>query len=471
MLLVPLMTGLTKFEVLKGLRSEKEAENEQGQVGGTEMKKIVTWALLLILVSLVACTPTVQEASNAVVLASGETLQSEKMRIEAPEVLGDDKTALTDGNGAFAFALYQQLKDEGSNLFFSPHSISTALAMTYVGARSTTEKQMAKALHFDLPQQKLHPAFNWLEQQLASRGKGAKGKDEEGFRLKVANSIWAQQNFEFMVAFLDTLAENYGAGLRILDFSSEPEPSRIIINQWVSDQTEDKIGDLIPKGAITERTCLVLANAIYFNAAWKASFSKEATQDLPFYLLNGESISVPMMRQTISFGYTEGDGYQAVELPYDGEELSMVILLPAKGNFNDFENNLSFQQADSIIGHLKKAPVYLKLPKFELLSPTFNLNQALSALGMPDAFTLDADFSGMTGNKGLFISDVIHKAFVSVDEGGTEAAAATAVIVGKSIPVPSSPVEVTIDHPFIFLIRDVNTGAILFIGRVLNPGG
>jgi len=440
------------------------------------MKKkfLLAITMILILSILSACTPAnvpdVPEVSGAVLIASGATLQSEKARIETMEVSGRDQSDLTDGNGSFAFALYQQLKEKEGNLFYSPYSVSAALAMTYAGARGTTAEQMAGAMHFNLPQDKLHTAFNWLDSELAQRGEGAEGKDEEGFRLNVVNAIWGQKGYEFKIAYLDTLAENYGAGLRILDFINESDESRITINDWVSEQTEDRINDLIQPGGITPITRLVLTNAIYFNAAWENKFFEEATDDLPFYPLDGKSISVSMMRQTASFNYTDGDGYQAVELPYDGGELSMVVLLPEEGKFTEFESALDYRQADKIIGNLKDKRVKLTMPKFEFESD-FSLKQALSALGMPGAFSGDADFSGMTGNSDLFIGDVGHKAFVLVEEAGTEAAAATAVMMCTSAPgpKPEEPVIVTIDRPFIFLIRDIETEAVLFIGRVMNP--
>jgi len=428
------------------------------------MKKAIIWALLVILVGLAACTPT---ATDGMLLASGKTLESKKNRVTSPEVAKADQSALTDGNSAFAFDLYQELKEEDGNLFYSPYSISAALAMTYAGARGNTEKQMADTLHFDLSRERLHPAFNWLEQELARRGEGAKGKDDKGFRLNVVNAIWGQKNYEFMVDFLDTLAENYGAGLRILDFNNAPEESRITINDWVSDQTEDRIKDLIPPDGIVALTRLVLTNAIYFNAAWENDFSKKQTTDGLFHLFDGESVSVPMMRQTESFGYTEEDNYQAVELPYDGHELSMVILLPADGQFAEFEGALDFQQVEDIVTRLAVLRVNFTMPKFEFTSD-FRLRKALSAMGMSEAFSESVDFSGMTGNQDLFIAEVVHKAFISVDEEGTEAAAATAVMMPTSAP-PSEPVVVTIDRPFVFLIRDIKTGAILFIGRVVNP--
>jgi len=401
-------------------------------------------------------------------LAGGEVLKSDQDRITSPDVNLSDEALLVEGNSAFAFELYQALKGEEGNLFYSPYSISMALAMTYAGARSETAEQMADTLNFILEQEKLHPAFNWLDGELASRGEGAQGKDDEGFRLNIVNAIWGQKDYEFLPDFLDVLAENYGAGLRILDFITEPEESRLTINDWVSDQTEGRIEDLVPQGAIDVLTRLVLTNAIYFNAAWENTFDEDMTADGPFYLLDGGQVSVPMMKQTEWFGYTEGKGYQAVELQYDGGELSMVILLPEAGNFQAFEEGLQAQQVCDIISGLQFTGVALTMPKFEFDSE-FSLKDTLAGMGMPLAFSSAADFSGMTGNRDLFISAVIHKAFVSVDEAGTEAAAATAVI-AKLTAVPEPTVEVTIDRPFIFLIRDIETGAILFVGRVLNPG-
>ena len=339
--------------------------------------------------------------------------------------------------------------------------------MTYAGARGETEKDMSGALDFTLSQDRLHPAFNSLDLQLKQRGQGAKGKDEEGFRLHVVNAIWGQKDYEFLAQFLDVLAQNYGAGLRILNFINETEQSRLAINKWVSDQTEERIKDLVPQGAIDQLTRLVLTNAIYFNAAWQYPFNENTTSDGLFHLIDGSDVTAPMMKQTESFGYTEGIDFQAVELPYDGQELSMVILLPKAGQFDTFEAKLDAEFFGTIIDKLERNEVALTMPKFEYES-SFGLKQALSALDMGVAFTTDADFSGMNGERDLLIQDVLHKTFVSVDEAGTEAAAATAVIVGVT-SVPAQPIEVKIDRPFIFLIRDISTDSIIFIGRVLNP--
>ena len=423
------------------------------------MKKVFLCVLAVILLpGLVACAQPI---------ASGEVIQSEKQRITSPEVDTTELTTLVNGNSAFALDLYQALRDKEGNLFYSPYSISLALAMTYAGARGETEKQMADTLHFTLPQGHLHPAFNSLDLELSQRGKGAKGKDGEGFRLNIANAIWGQKDYHFLATFLDVLAENYGAGLRVLDFTSEPEKSRIVINDWVSEETEARIKDLLPQGSIDPFTRLVLTNAIYFNAAWQYPFEENATTNGLFHLLQGGEVTVPMMKQKKLLSYAESEGYQAVELPYDGHELSMIILLPQAGNFEAFEKSLDAQQVDAIIKNLEPSQVTLTMPRFEFAS-SFSLREALAAMGMPDAFSGNADFSGMTGNRDLFISDVVHKAFVSVDEAGTEAAAATAVIMTLTA-LPEDTVEMTIDRPFIFLIRDIKTGAISFVGRVVNP--
>jgi serpin B len=420
-------------------------------------RKLIAVLVMVLLLPLTACSQP----------AGGEVLKSDKERITSPNVTQSEKALLIEGNSAFAFNLYQALKGKEGNLFYSPYSISLALAMTYAGARNETAAQMADTLQFMLGQGRLHPAFNWLDAELASRGEGA-GENGEGFRLNIVNAIWGQKDYEFLSDFLDVLAENYGAGLRILDFITQPEESRVTINNWVSQQTEDRIKDLIPPGAIDSLTRLVLTNAIYFNAAWEHLFDENMTADGPFYLPDGGQVTVPMMRQTESFGYSDGEGYQAVELAYNRSELSMVILLPASGNFETFEEQLQAQRVSDIISALQPNKVNLTMPKFEFDSD-FSLKDTLAGMGMPIVFSpADADFSGMTGNRELFISDVVHKAFVSVDEAGTEAAAATAVIVaGSGAPEPA--VEVTVDHPFIFLIRDIQTGAIIFIGRVLNP--
>ena len=398
---------------------------------------------------------------------SDEVAESAKPRLTSLPVDLSTRDKLTFGNTGFAIDLYQAIRGADGNLFYSPYSISLALAMTYAGARGSTAEQMAETLHFSLPPDQLHPAFNGLDLQLSQRGETAAGKDSQGFRLNVVNAIWGQQGYGFLEEFLDLLAQNYGAGLRLLDFVNATEESRVTINDWVSDQTEEKIKDLIPEGLIDAATRLVLTNAIYFNAAWMNPFPEGMTQHGPFTTLDGSELTVPMMAQTESFGYFQGDGYRALELPYDGQELSMLILLPDAGSFGAFEASLDASQLNETIQQIEGRQIALTMPKFEF-EASLSLADTLAAMGMPDAFGGLADFSGMTGDRELFIGAVLHKAFVSVDEAGTEAAAATAVIM-KRLGLPEAPIEVKVDRPFIFLIRDIDSDTILFVGRVLTP--
>jgi len=394
--------------------------------------------------------------------------QSPSQEETTPNGATADLEDLVTGNTAFAFNLYQNLSQEGGNLFFSPYSISLALAMTYAGARSATEEQIAETLRFTtLGQDRLHPAFNALALELASRGEDpAVKKEEERFQLHVANALWGQDGYGFLPDFLDVLAENYGAGVRTADFIDAPDQARMMINRWVSDETEERIEDLLPLGSITPLTRLVLTNAIYFNATWKHRFDEGATiKNNTFTLLDGSQVTVPMMQQIAKFNYVGVEGYQAVELPYVGDELSMVILLPKTSEFEKFSQGLNAKQVRDILNSMKDTEeIHLYMPKFEYVSK-FDLKATLTDLGMPDAFVFGAaDFSRMDGSRELFIGGVFHKAFVSVDENGTEAGGGTAA------PMPCAlATEVKLDHPFIFLIRDIETGTILFMGRVMDP--
>jgi serpin B len=393
--------------------------------------------------------------------------KSKKPRNNSPAVDEADVAMLVAGNSAFAFDLYRTIRQTGTNLFFSPYSISEALALAYAGARGDTEKNMAEVLNFKGSQGMLHSAFNGLELQFKQRGQGAKGSDAAGFKLHVVNAIWGQKGYGFLPQFLDLLAQYYGAGLMILDFTNATEQSRLAINKWVSDQTEAKIRDLVPHGAIDHLTRLVLTNAIYFNAAWESAFDSHLTSDDTFHLIGDIDITAPMMQQTGSFRYAEGDGYQAIELPYDGHQLSMVVLLPRGGQLGVLEERLDAAFVKAIVGSLKMHEVTLTMPRFEY-DFSLGLKESLSALGLSMAFTEDADFSGMNGKHDLSIQDVLHKAFVSVDEAGTKAAAATAVMMTMK-SMRALAIEFRADRPFVFLIRDIPTDSIVFLGRVLSP--
>ena len=396
-----------------------------------------------------------------------EQVTSEKSRITSLSASDVKLDELVRGNSAFAFDLYSVLRKQDGNLFYSPHGISVALAMMYTGARDGTARQMEEVLRFHLPPDQLHPAFNVLDLALSSRGEESTGQDGGKFRLNIANAIWGQKGYAFLPYFLDALAENYGAGMRSVDFSADPEASREAINDWVSDRTEDRIQDLIPRGLINRMTRLVLANAIYFNAAWHFPFDEKRTSTGPFHLLSGSRVQVPMMRQTRTFNYARHGSSQAqvVELLYSGQETSMIILLPARGKYDQFESSLSADLVSEFSKRLRPFPLELSIPSFEIKSE-FKLADTLAGMGMPDAFDPEsADFSGMRATKDLYCSAVVHKAFVKVNERGTEAAAAT----GGTIGVTSVTPTFTADRPFIFLIRDIETDAILFAGRVMDP--
>ncbi|MFP4006287.1 MAG: serpin family protein [Candidatus Hadarchaeia archaeon] len=388
-------------------------------------------------------------------------LFSDVEREENPDISNEDFSSLVGGNTEFATDLYQEIRDENGNLFYSPYSISLALAMTYAGAEGDTASQMADTLNFDLDDHILHRAFNRLDQELEEKA------SDDNFSLEIANSFWGQENYHFENSFLDVLALNYGAGIRLLDFFSRPEESRLTINEWVENKTEERIKDLIPPGAIDSLTRAVLANAIYFNASWMYPFEESDTAKGTFTLLNGEVLEADMMSQTETLQYAEGEDYQVVELPYQGRnDMSMLLIKPDMDRFSEFDRNLDRAVLDEIVDELGNRSVSLKMPKFEY-EHELGLGDTLSDMGMPVAFGPDADFSGMTGDRSLYIDDVLHKAFVSVDEKGTEAAAATAVIM-REVSAPK-PAEIALDSPFIFLIRDRDTETILFIGRVMNP--
>ncbi|MCS6915744.1 MAG: serpin family protein [Myxococcales bacterium] len=393
-------------------------------------------------------------------------VRSDKTRLDVSHVPASEINELARGNTAFALDLYRLLAKEPGNHIFSPYSISLALAMTYGGARGDTERQMSQVLRFPLPQDPLHPRFNALDQALMSRGRGQSGADGGPFRLRLANSLWAQQGYFFLPAFLDLLAQHYGAGLNVLDFAQAPEEARLVINNWVEKQTEERIKDLLPPGSIKDSTRLVLTNAVYFNAAWAKPFNKDATRPSAFHLLDGSEVMVPMMAGRVRAPTAEVNGVQAIELPYQGEEVGLLVLLPPQGRLTELETQLDAGLLDSIVSRLALTDTRVELPRFEINS-AFSLKEALSSLGMRDLFRPGgADLSGINGRRDLFVSDVVHKGFIKVTEAGTEASGATGVIIG----VVSAPANtLVVDRPFLYAVRDRATGSILFLGRVVDP--
>jgi serpin B len=370
--------------------------------------------------------------------------------------------SLVEGNTAFALDLYGQLKAEAGNLFFSPYSISTALAMTYAGARGETEKQMGQVFHFGDDQRALHGAFGQLQRQLGQAGKA------KGIELNVANALWAQKGHPFLPAFLDTAKGQYQANIAQADFKARADAVRGEINGWVAQKTRDKIRDILPAGSVDAATRLVLANAIYFKGAWAKPYDKTRTTTQPFHLTASRQADVPLMHHPDNVRYLENPEFQAVELPYSGGGLSMVILLPRQvEGCGQLEAWLTPALLSDTLHQMRQQKVEIFLPRFKLES-NFKLNNTLARMGMPDAFA-KADFSGMDGTRSLFISGVFHKAWGEVNEEGTEAAAATAVVMTKTALALPPPVF-RADHPFIFFIRDTGSGSLLFLGRLADPG-
>lgn len=374
---------------------------------------------------------------------------------------------LAKGNTAFAVDLYRHLSAQRGNLFFSPESISTAFAMAYAGARGQTAAEMAQVFHFTLPPDRLHPAMGAL-----LSGLNAAHPD---YTLRVADALWAEQREHFLPAYLALMRSDYGADFHPVDFEGAPETVRGTINQWVAQQTNNRIENLIGRGVLTPSTRLVLTNAIYFKGTWSDPFRPDATTQENFHLSGGASVQAPLMHRTGRYLYYDGGTFQALEMPYasgdPGDQLAMVVLLPKETEgLRALEQQLTAADLRTCIDKLAPAAkVVLSLPRFRM-TQQFELSRTLSAMGMPQAFSPAADFSGMTGQRGFSISAAIHKAFVDVNEEGTEAAAATSsIMVATAVRMPELPVVFRADHPFLFLIRDTRSGGILFLGRVEDP--
>jgi serpin B len=381
-----------------------------------------------------------------------------------------DVAAVAAGDAVFGAELLAFLgAGNGGNLAVSPLSIRLALAMAYAGASGETAVQMAEVLQYNLPGDTLHAAFNSLDQALEARNQTLTGEGgaERRVEIAVSNALWGQAGLEVEAAYLDTLAASYGAGLRVVDFAAAVEAARATINAWVAGETNDRIPELIPEGALTPATLLVLTNTVYLFADWALPFPSEATADGPFTRLDGSQATVPFMNQLLPASYAAGDGWQAVDLGYVGGELAMLLALPDEGRFDEMAGEAGTLFATARNG-LADTDAQLSLPRFEFRTQA-GLPDALRSLGMTDAFDASrADFTGILADGGLFISEVIHEVFVAVNEAGTEAAAATAVILGRGAP-PKEPVQLTFDRPFLFWVYDRATGAVLFMGRVLDP--
>lgn len=422
------------------------------------------------LILLSACSSIVEPTETPPPQGSETYSKSNLARVTAPGVSTDKIQQLADDNTSFALLFYDQVRDDEGNIIFSPISLSLALAMTLAGAETTTEEAMLDALQFSLPESDLYPAFNALLLAInQSEQENLESDEDSNFQLNIANSIWAQSGYNYQQAFLDIMAENFGAGVYNVNYKQAPEAAREAINQWVGEATQEKIKELIPSGAITDLTRLVLANAIYFKGAWRYQFDASDTAKAPFTLLDGSKTNVDMMKMgSERLQYYQGENFKVVSLPYMSPDFAMTIVIPELESFDGFESTLTPEVLRSIIGNLNSEQIELEMPKFDF-ETTINAKTALKNLGMEEAFIAGtADFSGITEDEDLLITDVLHKATITVDEEGTEAAASTAVIVGLE-SMPPEPISLKIDQPFIFFIQHQPTGSILFMGRVTQP--
>ncbi|MGM0496585.1 MAG: serpin family protein [Bacteroidota bacterium] len=375
--------------------------------------------------------------------------------------LSQDVKDVVAGNNEFTFSLYDQINNEDENVFFSPYSISSALAMTYNGARKTTKKEMADVMNFNENEEVLSKSFSELNNHITNLS-------SEKIQLDIANSIWGQQDYGFEKRFLELNNKYYGAGVKEVNFKENYKSIRKDINKWVEDKTQEKIKDLIKKNMLDPMTKMVLVNAIYFNGKWQFPFEEEDTYEDKFFIYSECETKVDFMHREVSLKYHEDDLAQIVEIPYSGDSLSMMVVLPKERyGMEQLEDHLDEELYESYQKSMVKKKVKLTLPKFKITAG-YELNDPLKNLGMESAFNSNADFSGMTGKKDLYISNVVHESFVEVNEEGTEAAAATGVVMRKTSVNPEKK-EFKADHPFVFFIKDNEKGTILFMGRIMNP--
>lgn len=393
--------------------------------------------------------------------AAAAEVRSNAPRAAADAAASKKASAALD---AFALDLYRRVAEKPGNVVLSPYSVAVALAMTRAGAAGVTASQMDAVLRTAIAGD-LDAGYNGLEQALAKRpGKYKVGDQSLDLELATANRLWGQNGFSFEQAFLDRLASSYGAGMQIVDYEKATEAARRTINEWVASRTKDRIKDLIPDGVLDARTRLVLTNAIYLKASWMVRFDDAVSA--PFTRLDGSRVDAQLMHESETLRYVSADGYQLAAIPYAGG-LSMLVVLPDPGRFAAVESALDGAKLRAAIDSLKPRAVNLSLPKFTFRSEA-RLKDVLTAMGMPVAFSDAADFSGMTKQDSLAIAEVLHQAFIAVDEKGTEAAAATAVVM-RLTAAPQAPVDLRVDRPFLFAIQDEETGALLFLGRVTDP--
>ncbi len=450
------------------------------------MIRFAALAVVLIL-TLTACqpasepeTPPADAAAQASLLA--DEMQAAEEREESTMLDESDQNRFAAGNRDFALAAFQRLlasPEATDHLLISPHSILSALAMVYAGADGDTREQMRETLRFTLDEPALHVAFGTLDEALAERAQVEREDEARGFELSVVNRLWGQHDGGFLPEYLELVERHYGAGVELVDFESDPDGIRGQVNEWVEEQTRDRIQDLLPEGSVDQETRMILVNAIYFLASWQDAFEEEKTRDQSFTTGAGTTVEVTMMHRTGHMPAHVGEGTIAVSLPYVGRDVSLLALMPAdaESDFDAWLAGMDQGAFDAVVAGLERKRVALDFPKFTGGS-SFRLSELLQHMGMPLAFSrTEADFRRMNGvgpgviGQSLYIDEVFHKTFIDLDEAGTEAAAATAVVMMRltAITPEDDPLEIRFDRPFVYAIYDHPTETILFLGRVLNP--
>lgn len=427
------------------------------------------WTVCRVIVALIFTTAVIAGCSSGVGTGGtgGYTVAKSNLPHDlAPQVSDADFAAVATGATEFAIKVFPLLdSDPNNNTVYSPYSISQAFALLAPGASGATLSQIEQVMSFPLPQERFNPAFNSLNLDLETKGTGTVlPNGQQTPIIRNANALWGQKGFSILQTYLDTLAVNYGAGLNLVDFVNVTEHSRQTINTWVEGQTNNKIRDLIPPNGVTMDTRLVLTNAVWFKANWAFPFPLPNTAEGQFVNRDDTSSTVSIMRGVLVAPYAQVAGCRVVDIPYAGDNMSMLVIMPDPGTFDAFLASLTPALLADITSHLSTVTMALAMPKFAF-SRGSSLAEILKSLGMTDVFNLGvADLSGIDGRADLFVSGVFHQAFIGVDEAGTEAAAATAITIGTT----GTPTTLSVDHPFIFLIRDRQTGLILFMGKVVS---
>ena len=424
------------------------------------MRKIII-VVLSGLMLLSACVPAAPVEEVNVEMQTGKANYDTD-----PQYTPEESLDLASAMNKFAFDLYNEIGNEQENKLFSPFSLYQALMMLYAGAREQTAEQFESVMHLPWSDESLHRVSNALNIALSS--KDSSQEDEQAFILQIANAIWGQQGAHIEQAYLDLLSANYAAGLRSVDFSQSQQAADLI-NQWAEEQTLGKIKDIAKPAMFNSNTRLALTNAVYFKGAWLYPFQEAATYAEDFTNLNGDVSQVDMMHSTESFWALKNEEVQIVELPYYQSSIVMDLIAPSDGDWQTFLQNLTLDKLNENFDDLSEARVELSLPKFKIETPEMELINPMKELGLVDVFGMDADLSGMSGDKSLYVSTLVQKAFIDVNEAGTEAAAVTLAVVQEKAMLSPETLKISFDQPFMFLIRDTSTGAVLFAGQVVQP--